>query len=244
MRYFMFIDESGEANIKIPDPRFNIFVLCGIIFREDKYNIFNEQMKDLKKKFFNTEEIVFHSFEMRGKKGIFKIFKEPEIMRSFYIDIGKVFTECEYRIIACVINKEMYKSKYSYKNHAYEDSLTFMCERAIRYIGVNSGNTLYLCLEKRDKRKDVVLKKHYTDFIRYGTQYLSTKACEMCHPKLHFRGKQENINGLQFADLCAYPIARKHLSPTNAQPTFDLLKNKFCCNTMGDYDGIGLKKFP
>lgn len=240
----MFIDESGEANITIPDSRFNIFVLCGIIFREDKYDVFNQQMKDLKNKFFNTENIIFHSFEMRAKSGIFKIFKEKEIIQNFYADIGKIFKECEYRIIACVINKESYKSKYPHKNHAYEDSLTFMCERAIRYIGTYNNHRLYLCLEKRDKRKDVTIKKHYTDFIKYGTQYLSTKACEICHPKLHFRGKEENINGLQFADLCAYPIARKHLSPDSPQPTFDLLENKFHCNTIGDYQGIGLKFFP
>jgi hypothetical protein len=33
----MFIDESGEANVTNTDPRFNIFVLCGVIFREDDY---------------------------------------------------------------------------------------------------------------------------------------------------------------------------------------------------------------
>lgn len=240
----MFIDESGEANINTPDPRFNIFVLCGIIFREDHYDTFNENLKKVKRKFFNNEDIIFHSFEMRNKTGIFKIFQSASVIADFYADIGSIFTDSDYRIISCVINKDLYKEKYPEKNNAYEDALTFMCERAINYIGKDSGHILHFCLEKRDKRKDVVLKKHYTDFIRYGTQYLSTKACEVCHPKLHFRGKDENINGLQFADLCAYPIARKNLSPEKPQPTFDLFEEKFHCNWRGIYEGIGLKKFP
>ncbi len=239
----MFIDESGEANINKPDERFNIFVLCGIIFREDHYNTFNEGLKSIKRKFFANENVIFHSFEMRNKTGAFKIFQNNTVLQDFYGDIGNIFTNSEYRIFSCIIDKSYYKNKYN-ENNAYEDSLTFLCERAIRYIGTRSGHVLHLCLEKRDKRKDVTLKKHYTNFIRYGTQYISTKACEICHPKLHFRGKGENINGLQFADLCAYPIARKNLSPDKPQPTFDLIEPKFHCDRYGNYEGIGVKRFP
>jgi hypothetical protein len=240
----MFIDESGDANINKHDTRFDTFVLCGVIFRENDYNVFNDQLKAIKKKFFHTENVIFHSFEMRKKEGIFTIFQEANVLNEFYVDIGDALANRNYKIIACVINKHLYKNKYPEKNYAYEDSLTFMCERAIRYIGSRNDNSLHLCLEKRDKRKDVFLKKHYTDFIAYGTQYLSTKACEICHPKLHFRGKEENINGLQLADLCAYPIARKILSPESPQPTYEIIKQKFYSNWHGSFKGIGLKMFP
>jgi hypothetical protein len=239
----MFIDESGEANVITPDPRFNIFVLCGIIFGEDHYNAFNEELKTIKRKYFNTENIIFHSFEMRNKTGPFKIFQNPSLLQEFYVDIGRIFKEANYKIFCCVVDKSYYKNKYN-ENNAYEDCLIFLCERAIKYIGTRNGHILHFCLEKRNKRKDVRLKKYYTQFIKYGTQYISTKACEICHPKLHFRGKDENINGLQFADLCAYPIARKNLSPDKPQPTFDLIEPKFHCDKYGNYEGIGLKRFP
>ena len=242
----MFIDESGEASITNPDPRFNIFVLCGIVFREDAYKVFDESFKSLKNKFFGNTDIIFHSVEMRKKQDAYKIFQDEKVMSEFYIDIGKIFRECEYCVISCVVNKEKYKERYPEKNHAYEDSLTFLCERGISLIGgKKNSHTLHICLEKREKRKDSQLRKYYTDFRRYGTQYVSTNDFGICHPLLHFRRKNENVNGLQFADLIAYPIARKSLSPDKPQPTFDLFENKFYHNHFtGSYNGLGLKRFP
>jgi hypothetical protein len=241
----MFIDESGEADIKSNDPRFNIFVLCGILFREDCYLHFDAELKKLKQKFFNDTNIVFRSFNMRKKDGRFKIFQDNTILQDFYNDIGKIFIDCDYKIISCVINKEKYKARYPDKNLAYEDALTFLCERAIKYIGIkNKSDTLHICLEKRTKQKDSTLKKVYTSITKYGTQYVSTDSFKMCNPKLFFRAKDQNINGLQLADLCAYPIARKSLTPQSPQPTFDIIEQKFYCNLFGNYMGLGLKKFP
>jgi hypothetical protein len=245
MRHFMFIDESGEANITNPDPRFNIFVLCGIIFREDHYILFNDHMNAIKMKYFGSHDVVFHSIKMRNFKGIFKIFQDKSILNNFYTDIDELFNNNEYRIISCVVNKEKYKEKYPSKNQAYEDSLMFLCERGLYHIGDGYTDlSFYLCLEKRGKGKDACLKKYYTNFIKYGTTYVGTHKFKTCHNKLHFRDKKENVNGLQFADLCAYPVARKFLSPERIQPTYEILKNKILCGSGGRLTGYGLKHFP
>jgi hypothetical protein len=246
MRYYMFIDESGEANINKPDPRFDIFVLCSVIFREDYYTVFDKRVKELKKKFFGNEDVIFHSVEMRKKQNAFKVFQNENVLNNFYTDIGAIFTECNYHIISCVINKGKYKERYPDRNHAYEESLTFLCERAISLIGrKNKEHTIHLCLEKRQNQKDSQLKMYFTNFVKYGTEYYSTDEFKMCHPKLHFRGKEENTNGLQLADLCAYPIARKHLTPLSPQPTFEIIKPKLYCNHYtGNYHGLGIKLFP
>jgi len=245
MRYFFFLDESGEANITKPDPRFNIFVLCGIVFREDHYTEFDKEFKLLKQKYFGNTDIIFHSIKMRNKNDAFKIFQDDTILQNFYIDIGKIFINCSYKVIACVVNKEKYKERYPNKNHAYEESLMFLCERGIGLLGKkNKWRTLHICLEKREKTKNSALKKYYTNFVKYGTEYISTDEFKICNPLLHFRGKEENVNGLQLADLCAYPIARKFLSPEKPQPTFDIFEDKIYCNSFGKYKGYGLKHFP
>ena len=246
MRYYMFIDESGEANITNPDPRFNIFVLCGVIFREDCYHTFNQRFKDIKNNIFGKEDIVFHSVEMRPKKGVFKIFLDKGILDNFYLEIDDILKNCDYHIISCVVNKEKYKMVYPEKNHAYEDALTFICERGIHLMGSkNRQNVLHFCLEKRGKSKDAQIKKYYTRFLKYGTQYVSTYDFQLCHPHLHFRGKDENINGLQLADLVAYPIARKILSPEKPQLTFNIFEEKlYCGSNTRSYIGWGIKHFP
>lgn len=245
MRYFVFIDESGEANIINPDPRFNIFVLCGIIFSEDSYTRFDNSFNEIKNKYFSSTNIVFHSSEMRKKTGVFKIFQDKDILQSFYNDIDKIFIHHEYTILACIVNKDEYKLQYPKRNTAYEDALTFICERSIAFIGKgHKANTLHFCLEKRGQKKDIILKKLYTQIIKYGTTYKSTNDFRVCHPNIFFRGKHQNINGLQFADLCAYPIARVHLTPDSFQPTYKLFENKIYKNNKEIKDGYGLKYFP
>jgi hypothetical protein len=240
----MFIDETGDASVRNDDPRFNIFVLCGVLFSEAEYASFEKAFKALKIKYFNNDAVVFHSVEMRKKSNAFKIFQNEQLLQKFYAEIGRIFRNSRYLVFSCVVDKPGYRTKYPEKNFAYEEALMYMCERGISSIGgMNSGHKLHLCLEKRGKDKDRSLKLYYTDFIRYGTHYVSTYDFQVCNPTIHFRGKQENTNGLQFADLIAYPIARKHLSPDRPQPTYDLFSDKIY-SKFGKIEGFGIKYFP
>ena len=244
MRYFVFIDETGEANISKPDPRYNLFVLCGVMFQEDHYQKFNENLNRIKIKYFGRDDIVLHSYCMRKNNGVFKIFQDKDVLHEFYKDIEPIFTQENYQVISCIVNKVEYRKRYADRNYAYEDALTFLCERAMSCMGKNKKSSLHFCLEKRDNRKDRELKKVYNRIIRFGTEYKSTEEFQLCNPHLFFRGKSQNINGLQMADLCAYPIARKSLSPDTPQPTFDLFERQIFKSRYGKQKGYGLKYFP
>lgn len=245
MRHFMFIDESGEACVLNNDPRFNAFVLCAVIFREDHYQIFDNEMKRLKSDVFGDPEIVFHSYHMRAKKGDFVILKDLELQARFYERIGEIFKHQQYTVIACVINKDSYKERYPETNQAYEESLKFICERSILNVSRKSkSDTIHICLEQRQKGKDALLKKHYTRFRRYGTDYVSTEDFQMLSERLTFRGKNNRINGLEFADLCAYPIAKASMNPDIIQPTYEAFKHRINCDYRGKIEGIGIKRFP
>ena len=62
----MFIDESGHHNLdpKTVDPKYPIFVLCGCIFDEKRYERVVKKLNQLKIDFFGTSEIIFHTLEM------------------------------------------------------------------------------------------------------------------------------------------------------------------------------------
>lgn len=140
MRYFVFIDESGEANVSKVDLKFDVFVLCGVFFREDHYKEFDSALKQIKRKYFGSEDVVLHSYEMRWWKGAFKIFDNKKIRTSFYADMEKVFTESNYKIISCIVNKKEYKQRYPLKNYAYEESFKFLCERTLSLVGKGKRN--------------------------------------------------------------------------------------------------------
>ena len=240
----MFLDESGEASMKSDDPNFNIFVLCGVLFSEIAYNEFDNKFKALKHKFFGTDNIIFHSIKMRKPKGVFKILLDETTRNNFYNDINQIFVESNYQIISCVINKSAYKERYPHKNTAYQEALKFMCERSMFCLRREDVvKKLIICLEQRGK-EDALIKKYYTQFIKHGTSFMSRYEMRMCAEKLIFRPKSANVNGLQLADLIAYPIARKHLTPDSPQPTYEVFFEKFYKSNAGECKGYGLKVYP
>jgi len=58
---------------------------------------------------------------------------------------------------------------------------------------------------------------------------------------LRFKSKKENINGLQLADLVAYPIARHVIEPKRVNLAFDIVARKFYADNGIRY---GLKRYP
>ena len=67
---------------------------------------------------------------------------------------------------------------------------------------------------------------HFQRICARGTGKLTTADLSKVNPTFTFRDKRENINGLQLADLVAYPIARYVIEPDRANPSFDVLKSK------------------
>lgn len=241
----MFIDETGEANVTNSDPRYNLFSLCGIMISEVAYKSFNAEMMNIKSEIFGREDVVFHSFDMRRRKGTFKLFEDLAILNEFYLRLNKLINNHEYYILSAIINKELYRETYPEKNFAYEESLEFILERAF-YIQKKKGDCqkLLICIEERSKDKNRLVKKHYNQLLEKGNRYYSNRAFSFCHKQLFFRKKADNVNGLQFADLCAYPIARAICYPQLKHPTFEAIKHKIYCSTQGNIYGFGVKVFP
>ncbi len=239
----MFLDESGEANVTKPDPRFNIFSLCGVVFTEPSYYELDHKMNDLKIKFWESKDIIFHSYTMRKQEKAFKIFQTPGVLQNFYSEIEKILTECDYKIISCVVLKDLYRETYPDKNFAYETALQFICERAAFLINRIDCTSIHICIEKRERSKNRLLFKHYNDLLQKGNHLNGAKIFEKFDRELHFRDKKKNINGLQLADICAYPIAFKSLYPNRTQKTYELILEKIH-SWNGNIHGVGLKVFP
>ena len=71
-----------------------------------------------------------------------------------------------------------------------------------------SGHELSNIIERRGQKEDKQLDDHFQRLCARGTGKLSADELRQVSPTFTFRNKKENINGLQLADLVAYPIAR------------------------------------
>ena len=244
MDYYLFIYESGDHGLSNIDSSFPVFVLCGVLLSDYNYKTLNQNFSGIKELFWNDKKVIFHSRDIRKCDKEFKILLNNEIKQKFYKKLDESMVSSSYTVIASIINKEDYIKKYGKLNpDVYEIALSFLVERAIFYLDTlkTSVDTLYFVLEERGKKEDIQLKKHFESLRNKGTFYLTPERLKTHNLKIEFRSKKQNINGLQLADLAAYPIARFAMDKERANPAFDLVKPKIYSKGTKLF---GLKYFP
>jgi len=244
LKYYLFIDESGDHGLGNIDSNFPVFVLCGIVISEVDYENLRINFNKIKKVFWNNINVVFHSRDIRKCNNEFAILFDIDVKRNFYNSINDAIYNNKYCIIASVINKIEHIKKYGkLANDVYEIALSFIVERAIFYLDDRNekDKSLDIVLEKRGVREDSLLSSHFQRLLTLGTGYVKPIRLKKYKAKIEFKDKKENINGLQAADLIAYPIARYSLNPEGVNLSYDIFKSKFYTKNGKNY---GLKWFP
>lgn len=244
MRYFLFLDESGDHGLSNIDSSFPVFVLCGILVSESSYDTIQHRMARIKQGFWGDKKVILHSRDIRKCEKEFKILFDLEVKRRFYEDLDRLVSESNYTIIASAIQKEHYIRRYGrLKQDVYEIALSFIVERVVFCLDQVASNDakLDIVLEKRGKKEDRQLEAHFNRLRARGTYYISPDRIRQYDVKISFSDKKDDIDGLQLADLAAYPIARFVIDSERANPAFNILAEKFYSQGKKRY---GLKIFP
>lgn len=239
----MFLDESGDHGLKKIDENFPIFLLCGILISEENYKTIRVKINKIKEHFWKNKEVIFHSRDIRKCNNEFQILFDLQIKKRFYEAINDLISNNNYHIISSSISKLAFIKKYGkLENDVYEIALSFVLERAVFCLdGLKNCDDLEIIIEKRGKKEDLKLAKHIQKITQVGTYYVSSERIRKLGFKTKFSWKKENINGLQLADLIAYPTARYILNPKGVHLSFDVFKKNFYTKNGKIY---GLKKFP
>lgn len=242
-KYYLFLDECGDQNLANFDPSFPIFTLCGIVLSEEQLQILSSQINDLKKAFWGDKKIILHSRDIRKCQNGFELFFNLETKQSFYERINEILGQDIYTIICCAILKEPYIRQYGKLNDVYGQSLSFIMERTVFYLdGVKKTNIeLTTIIEKRGKKEDSSLLAYYNSLIDRGTYWVTADRIKSYFKNFQMKAKQDNIIGLQVADLIAYPITRHILDENAVNLSFDIIKRNIY--TKGD-KLYGMKVFP
>ena len=243
MTYHLFIDESGDHGLHNVDPNFPVFLLCGILYREDEYFNARDQVNVIKKKHWGNKDVILHSRDIRKCEKEFQILFDLDIKKDFIESINEVIANTSYTVLASAIDKHKYVKKFGkLSNDVYELALSFIIERAIYKLDETKDcTTLNIVVECRGKKEDKKLDEHFQRLLARGTGYVKPDRLSKINTKIYFRDKKKNINGLQLADLVAYPCARYVIDPKRANPAFDVLAPKIY-NKYGKR--YGLKIFP
>ncbi|MDQ5928334.1 MAG: hypothetical protein QG594_108 [Bacteroidota bacterium] len=243
MKYYLFVDESGDHGLKTIDEGFPVFLLCGVLVSEIEYQKMDLNVSASKKKYWNNTNVILHSRDIRKCNNEFKILFDLKLKEKFYDDLNHIFTSNKYKIISSAINKIEFIKKYGkLQDDVYEIALSFILESTIFCLDeVNDCSSLEIVIEKRGKKEDAKLSNHMNKLSQIGTYYVSKERMDKYNIEYKFLRKNENSNGLQISDLLAYPIARKVIYPDGVNIPYELIKDKFY-NKNGKL--YGLKIFP
>lgn len=244
MKYFLYIDESGDHGLSKINPNFPVFLLCGVIFNQETYDALRNDFNILKTSIWNNKTVILHSRDIRKCEKEFQVLFDLDLKKKFYEKLNTIISNSDYNIIASAINKTKYINQYGrLGNDVYELSLSFIIERTIFLLdNFKSDNTqLNIIIEKRGKKEDKQLHEHFQRLLSRGTSYVNEKRLKAYNISIEFIDKKDNINGLQLADLVAYPIARYVIDPKRANPAFEVFESKFYTKNGKRY---GLKIFP
>lgn len=244
MKYSLFIDESGDHGLVNLDPNFPVFLLCGMLVSNSNYQRIRDQVNEVKHGFWGNKTVILHSRDIRKCEKEFQILFDLELKQQFYEQLNEVITSSDYTIFASAIRKDKYIKTYGkLSNDVYELALSFIIERCVFFLDgiTDKDKELEIIIEKRGKKEDKKLDEHFQRLMARGTGYVSAERLNVLNIQIQFLDKKENINGLQMADLLAYPIARYVIDKDRANPAFDLLEPKFYKRGSRRY---GLKIFP
>lgn len=244
MKYYLYIDESGDHGLTVVNPDFPVFLLCGVLVSADEYENIRQSFNKIKHALWNNKEVIFHSRDIRKCEKEFSVLFDLDKKKWFYENVNDVLTKHSYTVIASAIKKDTYIERVGrLSNDVYELALSFIVERAIFFLDDVKGKDkeLEIVIEKRGKKEDKKLDEHFQRLLARGTGFVNAQRLNDYALKITFRDKRENINGLQLADLVAYPIARYVIEPKRANPAFDIVEGKIYTKGGKRY---GLKIFP
>lgn len=245
MKYYLFLDETGDHSLRKIDKDFPVFILAGILISSEQYELLKIEFNRIKLEFWNNQNIIFHSTDIRRCQKGFEILFDRPLKEKFYENLNKAVINIDYKVISTAIDKRKYIKKYgNLRTDVYEWSLSFILERTIYCLKEKKdGNELDIIIEQRGKRKDNQLKSHIARIKQIGTYFVSRKEILKYGCTDIFLSKKSNINRLQLADLIAYLIAKYIINPNNENLPFQNFKDKFYSKD-GNITGRGLKIFP
>jgi hypothetical protein len=241
--YVVYVDESGDGNLVKPNSSYPIFVLAFCVFKKTSYvSDVSPAIQTFKFKHFGHDTIVLHEREIRMQRKPFVFLKSETKRAVFMEDLNKLVANTSMTVIAAVIDKNSLKQKYKNPNNPYNLAMKFCLERLQRFLvtqGAIAGKT-HIIFERRGREEDRSLELEFLR-ITNGNNYENQPFPNL---EIIFADKRVNSGGLQIADLIARPIGIKTLRPDQENRAFDIIKRKLHCNNMGDFEGVGLKRFP
>lgn len=241
--YTMCLDESGDHSLDKVDPQFSVFVLAGCIFTDDYYETtVTKEMSKYKQGLFGDDGIILHTADITRNRRGFEAMKDPDFRQRFYELTNALVARLDFTVVACAIDKQKLINLYGESAlDPYTLSLECVVERFVFFLQEKDGRGR-IVVESRNPVLDRELDLAYQLLLNKGSRYVRPSRLKARLSGLSFSQKQENVPGLQVADLVATPIARAVIGKTSKED-YRIVEGKFR-RREGKHLGPGLVIIP
>ena len=213
MTYRLYLDEVGTDDLThVSDERHRYLSLNAVIIEQGHcrdHAIPN--MAKFKSDIFKhdpEEPVILHRSDIIYKNGPFGILAEDATRAKFDAGLLTYLRTTQYSVITAVIDKLGMMNQGHWENkHPYHYLMEIIVEKYTQWLERHNNSTGDIMPEKRRGPKDPALQKAFEEVRRAGTHFVSSDRIRSRIPsgELKFRGKRENVAGLQICDLFAHP---------------------------------------
>ncbi len=260
MKFRLYIDETGNSDLASSDnPNHRFLTLAGVAF-DLAYieRCVSPELEAIKKEYFHShpdEPVVFHRKDMVNRRGVFDALKDASVRSRFNEELLKLLTQWKYVVFAVTVDKLKHQEKYqAWRYDPYHYCLLILLERYVLYLEENGAQGDVMA-ESRGGKEDMRLKKAFEYIIDNGSEYITAERFlkSLTSHQLKVKPKDNNIAGLQVADMLAHPawrdILRDHslLKDDRADVFGDRIigiLNKKYYQKNNDVNGYGKKLLP
>lgn len=211
-KYRLYIDESGNSDLKHSDDRNHRFLsLTGIIVSlQHIQETIHPEMEALKSRYFGSypnEPVILHRKELVNRRHPFQTLRDPEVESKFNQDMLTYLRNWEYHVITVCLDKKNHIETYqTWARDPYYYCLVILLERFNFWLNRRSSKGDVMA-ESRGRRDDTRLKDEFRSLWENGSDYVGANQFQrsLTSRELKVKPKSANIAGLQLADLIAHP---------------------------------------
>lgn len=199
----LFVDETGPSNPK--SAQLGYYILCGCIINDRNRADLKILADQIKYKFWNRTDIVFHSREIWRKEGDFSILKNDKLNKEFHKHLFRFLATGGYQIFIVVVDHEKASRQNWNSRKVYKETSNEMVKNFILAL-LASGNRGRLVIESATSEKDFSFHKAVGHYLANGMKNLgiSYTQVQKALTEVSFVTKKNLDIEEQIADLLAY----------------------------------------
>lgn len=206
----LFIDESGSENPKTV--KAGLYIICGCMASNQSREKLKVTADQIKFKFWDRTNIVFHSREIWRKEGDFSILKDSQINKQFCKHLFNFLSGGGYQIMAVVVDHRQAAKKNWNSKKVYKETASIIVRGFILAL-LAAGNRGRLVIESATSEKDFNFHKAAGHYLANGIKELDVSCNQVQNvlTEISFVSKKNFDIEEQVADLLAYGAKLKFL---------------------------------